>query len=79
VPGYRSNSILRGLDGTFVVNIAQWESKPHYDAFHQLPEEQRPADVRTMRERARALLTSRDANTYRTVHTRSAAATAPSS
>ncbi|SNQ46487.1 Antibiotic biosynthesis monooxygenase [Frankia canadensis] len=78
VPGYRSNSILRGLDGTFVVNIAQWESKERYDAFHQLPEQERPADVRAIRERARSLLTSRDANTYRVVHTRSADVSAPS-
>lgn len=73
VPGYRSNSILQGVDGTFVANFAQWESKETYDAFHLLPEEERPAGVRRMRQRARALLTSRDANTYRCVHTRSAA------
>jgi heme-degrading monooxygenase HmoA len=73
VPGYRSNSILRGLDGTFIVNFAQWESKERYDAFHLLPEEERPADVRKMRARARTLLTARDANTYRVVYTRSAA------
>jgi heme-degrading monooxygenase HmoA len=72
VPGYRSNSILRGLDGTFVVNYAQWASKEDYDAFHHLPEGERPADVQKMRARAGSLLTSRDANTYRVVHTRSA-------
>jgi heme-degrading monooxygenase HmoA len=72
VPGYRSNSILRGLDGTFVVNYAQWDSKELYDAFHSLPEGERPADVRKMRARAKSLLTTRDANTYRVVHTRSA-------
>ncbi len=79
VPGYRSNSILRGLDGTFVVNVAQWASKERYDAFHLLPEQERPADVSAMRARARALLTARDANTYRVVHTRSASASTPSS
>jgi heme-degrading monooxygenase HmoA len=72
VPGYRSNSILRGLDQTFVVNLAQWDSKETYDAFHHLPEGERPADVRRMRQRAGALLTAREANTYRVVHTRSA-------
>jgi heme-degrading monooxygenase HmoA len=72
VPGYRSNSILRGVDGTFVVNYAQWESKESYDAFHTLPEGERPADVQKMRTRARSLLTSHDFNTYNVVHTRSA-------
>ena len=33
VPGLRSHSILRGIDGTFVVNYAQWESKKLCDAF----------------------------------------------
>jgi len=79
VPGYRSNSILRGLDGTFVVNFAQWDSKETYDRFHTLPEDDRPAEVQKMRDRARSLLTSHDYNTYRAVHTRSAdAAVAPS-
>ncbi|HXL93895.1 MAG TPA: hypothetical protein VN969_33595 [Streptosporangiaceae bacterium] len=72
VPGYRSHSILRGIDGTFVVNYAQWESKKLYDAFHELPEDERPADVCQARARARSVLKSRDANTYRVVHTRSA-------
>ncbi|HKS46589.1 MAG TPA: antibiotic biosynthesis monooxygenase family protein [Amycolatopsis sp.] len=72
VPGYRSNSMLRGIDGTFVVSYAQWDSKELYDKFHLLPEEERPAEVRKMLAQARSLLTSRDANTYRVVHTRSA-------
>lgn len=72
VPGYRSHSILRGIDGTFVINYAQWESKQLYDAFHELPEEKRPADVRRARVQARSVLKSRDANSYRVVHTRSA-------
>jgi heme-degrading monooxygenase HmoA len=72
VPGYRSHSILRGTDGTFVVNYAQWDSKELYDAFHELPESERPADVRRSRDQARSVLTSRDANSYRVVHTRSA-------
>ncbi|MFJ6567683.1 antibiotic biosynthesis monooxygenase family protein [Streptomyces sp. NPDC091292] len=73
VPGYRSHTYLRGLDGTFVVNYAQWDSKELYDAFHTLPEEQRPTDVRDGRARARALVTRRQANTYSVVHSRSAA------
>lgn len=72
-PGYLSNSILRGTDGTFVANVAQWESEAAYDVFHTLPEEERPEDVRKTRLKARSLLTSHEFNTYRPVHTRSAA------
>jgi heme-degrading monooxygenase HmoA len=72
VPGYRSHSILRGIDGTFVVNYAQWDDKKSYDAFHHLPEEERPADIQELRAKARSLVTARNANTYRVVHTRSA-------
>ncbi|TCK22081.1 antibiotic biosynthesis monooxygenase family protein [Pseudonocardia endophytica] len=72
VPGYRSHSYLRGLDGTFLVNYAQWESKETYDAFHHLPENERPVDVRRGREIAGGLVTDRWSNTYRVVHTRSA-------
>lgn len=68
VPGYRSHSILRGIDGTFVVNYAQRESKKLHDAFHELPEGEHPADAR----RARSVLRSRDANACRVVRTRSA-------
>lgn len=71
-PGYRSHSILRGIDGTFVVNYAQWDGKENYDAYHFLPEDERPAGVRKLREVARSLLTARSANTYQVVHTRSA-------
>lgn len=72
-PGHRSHTILRGLDGTTVVNYAQWDSKDAYDAFHRLPEEDRPSSVRRGREHARSLVTARDANTYTVVHDRSAA------
>ncbi|HEY3610274.1 MAG TPA: antibiotic biosynthesis monooxygenase [Pseudonocardiaceae bacterium] len=72
VPGYRSHAYFRGIDGTFVVNYAQWDSKQLYDRFHDLPEDQRPTDVQKARVRARSLATSRSANTYRVVHTRSA-------
>jgi len=73
VPGYRSHAYFRSLDGTAVVNYAQWDSKETYDAFHTLPEEQRPLDVRKGRERARSLSTGRWANTFRVWHSRSAA------
>ncbi|MET8668788.1 antibiotic biosynthesis monooxygenase family protein [Streptomyces tendae] len=72
VPGYRSHTYFRGVDGTYVVNYAQWDSKEAYDAFHALPEERRPAGIRRGRERARTLVTGRQANTYRVTHSRSA-------
>lgn len=72
VPGYRSHSILRGIDGTFVVNYAQWDGKEVYDTFHNLPENERPVDVQNVRALARSLVTSRESNSYRVVHTRSA-------
>ncbi|MFE6104070.1 antibiotic biosynthesis monooxygenase family protein [Streptomyces laurentii] len=73
VPGYRSHSIHRGLDGTYVVNYAQWESQELYETFHNLPEHERPADVQKVRAEARPLVTSIKSNGYRTAHTRSAA------
>ncbi|MFI8852963.1 antibiotic biosynthesis monooxygenase family protein [Streptomyces sp. 891-h] len=72
VPGYRSNSILRALDGDLVVNYAQWESRAAYEAFHTMPEEERPVHARRMRATARPLLTSRSSNTYEVVFARSA-------
>jgi heme-degrading monooxygenase HmoA len=72
VPGYRSHTYFRGIDGTCVVNYAQWDSKTAYDTFHNLPEDMRPLDTQKGRIRARALATSRSANTYRVVHSRSA-------
>ncbi|MGW6983371.1 antibiotic biosynthesis monooxygenase family protein [Streptomyces sp. NPDC054932] len=73
VPGYRSHSILRGLDGDFVVNYAQWDSRAAYEAFHTMPEAERPAHARSMRAEAGPLLTSRSSNTYEVVYARSAA------
>lgn len=72
VPGYRSHTILRGIDGTFVVLYAQWDNKKLYDKFHNLPESDRPADIQKMRTIARSLVTYRSANSYHVVHTRSA-------
>lgn len=72
VPGYRSHTIMRGLNGSFLVNYAQWDSREHYDAFHTLPEEERPEYVQRTRARARSLATSRWANTFSVAHSRSA-------
>lgn len=77
VPGYRSHSLFRSIDGTFVVNYAQWDSKELYDAFHNLPEDERPKDIQEQRALARSLATSRQANTYSVVHARSASAPTP--
>lgn len=77
-PGYRSHALCRGVDGTFVVLYAQWESKELYDAFHTLPESARPPAVREQRALVDTLCTARRANTYRVVHTRSAGSQAVS-
>jgi len=73
LPGYRSHSILRGVDGTYVVNYAQWDDRRSYERFHTLPEDERPADARRLRAEGRSLMTSRWSNTYQVVHSRSAA------
>lgn len=73
VPGYRSHALCRGIDGTFVVLYAQWADKERYDAFHHLRESARPVDVQRMRAFTDTIVTRRRANTYRAVHTRSAA------
>jgi heme-degrading monooxygenase HmoA len=72
VPGYRSHTYFRDIEGNCIVNYAQWASRADYDAFHTMPEEQRPADVRAARAHARSLVTRRSANTYRVVHTNAA-------
>ncbi|MEU2228336.1 antibiotic biosynthesis monooxygenase [Streptomyces sp. NPDC018347] len=73
LPGHRSHSVLRGLDGTFVVNYAQWESEEAYRAFHHVPEERWPEDVRASRDRARKLTRDREYNTFRVVRSHTAA------
>ncbi|MGW9302725.1 MULTISPECIES: antibiotic biosynthesis monooxygenase family protein [Streptomyces] len=72
VPGYRSHAYFRSLDGTSVLNYAQWDGKEAYDAFHTLPDTERPLDVQKGRVRARSLSTGRWANTFRAWHSRSA-------
>ncbi|MDW8809005.1 antibiotic biosynthesis monooxygenase [Streptomyces scabiei] len=72
LPGYRSHSVLRGLDGTFVINYAQWESEEAYWAFHGVPEHEWPPHVRESRDRARRLTRSWEYNTFRVVHSRTA-------
>ena len=72
VPGYRSHAILRGVEGKHVLMYAQWDSKETYDAAHEMPDDDRPRDVRERRGRAHQLVTSYDINTYRVVHARTA-------
>lgn len=77
VPGYRSHSVFKGLrarflEGSFVVVYSQWESQETYDAFRDLPEEERPKPRRKSEDRIDALKTESDWNSYRAVHTRSA-------
>jgi len=77
-PGYRSHSVLRGLgargyDGAFAVMYSQWDSKEAYDTFRTVPEGEQPASRRATQARLSSLVTSSDWNSYRVVHTRSAA------
>ncbi|MFI9731293.1 antibiotic biosynthesis monooxygenase family protein [Streptomyces sp. NPDC102359] len=77
VPGYRSHSVFKGLQGMFVegafaVVYAQWDSKEAYEAFRDLPHGRKPGPRRTNDERIAELATATDTNTYRVVHTRAA-------
>jgi Antibiotic biosynthesis monooxygenase len=72
VPGYRSHSIHRGIDGTFLVNYAQWSSKESFEAFSAIPKNEQPVDFQKARALVKSLVKSREANSYRVVHTRSA-------
>jgi heme-degrading monooxygenase HmoA len=76
-PGYRSHSVLRGLgarghEGAFAVMYAQWDSEKSYDTFRTLPESEWPAERRATQARLDSLASSREWNSYRVVHTRSA-------
>lgn len=71
VPGFRSHSILRGIDGTHVALYAQWAGKEDYDAFHTLPESERPVEVRERRAIGQMLVNSHDPHTYTVAHSRS--------
>jgi heme-degrading monooxygenase HmoA len=81
-PGYRSHSVLRGkglrgkyakpLEGSFAVTYSQWDGKQAYDAFRTLPESEQLFERRSTQARLDSLVTSKDWNTYRVVHSRSA-------
>jgi heme-degrading monooxygenase HmoA len=73
VPGFRTHSVLRGIDGTHVAMYAQWASKEDYDAFHLLPESERPATSRERRADGQMLINSHESHTYTVVHSRTAA------
>jgi len=88
VPGYRSQSVLRGIksrgpgntgelaaigtDSDFVVAYSQWESKESFDACLALAGAGQPAARRRTDDKRAALITAVSRNTYRVVHTRSA-------
>ncbi|MDT3397072.1 antibiotic biosynthesis monooxygenase family protein [Streptomyces sp. B1866] len=78
VPGFRTHTVLRGLrarglEGAFVVCYDQWADKASYDAFRTTPQAEQPADRLLSQSRVDALVIERDSNTYRVVHTRTAA------
>jgi heme-degrading monooxygenase HmoA len=77
-PGYRSHTVLsgtraQGFAGPFVVVYSQWDGKQAYDAFRGVPTGERPADRQRTEARLGELATHSEWNTYRVVHTRSAA------
>ena len=80
-PGYRSHTVLagtraQGFDGAFVAVYAQWADKASYDAYREQPEDQQPGDRQKLNARLDSLATSREWNSYRAVHSRSAASAA---
>lgn len=77
VPGYRSHSVFKGLrarflEGAFAVVYSQWEDRETYEAYRDMPDEEKPKPRRKAEDRIDALVTERDGNTYRAVHTRAA-------
>jgi heme-degrading monooxygenase HmoA len=62
-----------GSDNDFVVVYSQWDSRDAYDAFRAQPLADQPAARRKTEARRDGLTTFLDWNTYRVVHTRSAA------
>lgn len=78
-PGYRSHTVLsgtraQGFDGAFVVVYSQWADKAGYDAYREQAEGDRSGDRQKLDARLDSLTTSRDWNSYRAVHSRSAVA-----
>lgn len=78
VPGYRSHSVLRGLDsinydGPFAVVYSQWASKEQHDAFLGQPESEQQPIRRSAAAKLDSLITASNWNSYRVVHSRSAA------
>ncbi len=45
LPGFVSGNIHRGLDGTRVVNYAQWESREHFEAMTRHPDAAKRIDA----------------------------------
>lgn len=77
-PGYRSHTVLsgtraQGFEGPFAVVYAQWADKASHDAYREQAEAGQPAGRRKLAAALDALTTSRDWNSYRAVHSRSAA------
>jgi hypothetical protein len=67
---------ILSTDHSFVVTYSQWSDKETYDAFRAVPQDEWPNARRTAQAQLDALAVWREWNTYRVVHTRSAAAVA---
>jgi len=77
-PGYRSHTVFKGLaargvEGLFVVVYSQWDSKAAFDAYRSTPQDAQSADRVKSEARVMSLSTASDWNSYRVIHTRSAA------
>ncbi|SMD25736.1 antibiotic biosynthesis monooxygenase family protein [Kibdelosporangium aridum] len=62
-----------GADNDFVVVYSQWDSKESFDAYRTLAADKQHAARRKNQDKRNSLTTVTDWNTYRVVHTRSAA------
>ncbi|QIS18476.1 antibiotic biosynthesis monooxygenase family protein [Nocardia terpenica] len=87
-PGYRSQSVLRGVlsrsanavrgfqtvetDRSFLIIYSQWASKDDFDAFRTTPEHKKSPVQRAMEIKRNALTASSDWNTYTVVNANSA-------
>jgi heme-degrading monooxygenase HmoA len=62
-----------GTDNDFVVVYSQWDGQPSHDAFRATAADQQPAARRKSEDKRNSLVTASNWNTYRVVHSRSAA------
>ena len=72
VDGSRGIDGAMSTDNSFVVAYSQWDGRKPYDTFRMLPDDEQPFARRRTQAALDSLTLSREWNTYRVVHTRSA-------